>query len=82
MSKQKFLIYINRLVEKNVNSKTVLAEKAKISRVTFYKLLSGEIEEARLSTFINLAYALDVHPVELIRRYFSVDTDQPNSLQP
>ena len=75
MSKQKFLIYINRLVEKNVNSKTVLAEKAKISRVTFYKLLSGEIEEARLSTFINLAYALDVHPVELIRRYFSVDTD-------
>jgi hypothetical protein len=38
-------------------------------------LLSGEIEEARLSTFINLAYALDTHPVELIRRYFSVDTD-------
>jgi DNA-binding Xre family transcriptional regulator len=70
MSKQHFLSYINLLVANSPYNKTILAERARVSRQALHKLLSGEVEEAKLSTMINVAYALDVHPIELIRRFF------------
>lgn len=75
MSKTNFLNYINEVALKSRFNKTVLAERAKVSRVTFHKLLNGEIDEAKMSTMVNLAHALEVHPVELMKRYFSTDTE-------
>jgi DNA-binding Xre family transcriptional regulator len=76
VSKQYFLNYLNELVDKSSFNKTILAERAKISRVTLHKLLNGDVEESKLSTMVNLAYALDVHPFELIRRYFAASPVQ------
>ncbi len=71
MSKLDFLSYINVLVVNSPHTKSLLAEKIGVSRSTLHRILSGEVEEARLSTLVNLAYALGVHPFELLRRYFA-----------
>ena len=53
-------------------TKSKVIEKGKMSRQGFYKILDEKVtDEIKLSTFISLAVALDVHPLVLIRHYFS-----------
>jgi len=47
------------------------AKRSKLSRAAVYKVLNAEIREVRLSTFIKFAYALEVHPLEMMRVFFS-----------
>ncbi len=86
MPHRNFQEYLIDLTEKSKISKSELAERANISRVTLHKLLNGEIKEAKLSTFMNLAYALNTHPIELLRRYHAseniampIPTPQPTA---
>lgn len=59
----------NNIKEKNLTIKGT-AEKAGISRQNLHKILNGEIAQAKLSTFIKLAIALDEHPEDLFLAYF------------
>jgi transcriptional regulator with XRE-family HTH domain len=45
-----------------------LARKAGVTRTTYYKLMKGETEQAKLGTILQLANALEVHPLALLRR--------------
>jgi len=49
---------------------TETARRAGITRQALYKLLDQRVTEARLSTLIKIARALNVHPLALIRRLF------------
>lgn len=55
-----------------------IAKKANISRQTWYKLINAEIEEAKLSTLINLASALDLNPLTLLQTYFRGHNFRPH----
>lgn len=68
MAATDFADYINRQIYELNLTKTEVAKRAGISRQALYKLLNMEVEEAKLSTFIRLAHALEVHPLDLIRR--------------
>jgi len=61
-------------------SLTETAKRAGITRQALYKLLDGRASEARLSTLIKLAHALNVHPLMLIRRLFSARRFPPTVL--
>jgi transcriptional regulator with XRE-family HTH domain len=47
------------------------AKRAGLSRQALYKVLDERVAEAKLSTLIKLAHALNVHPLALMRRLFS-----------
>jgi len=49
---------------------SLVAKKSDMSRHNLYKLLAGNAVNARMSTLVKLAYALQVHPMELIRHAF------------
>lgn len=49
---------------------TEIAQKAGISRQTWYKLLNADIGEAKLSTIAKLSKALHVPPEDIISIYF------------
>ncbi|MEZ5449629.1 MAG: helix-turn-helix transcriptional regulator [Thiolinea sp.] len=57
-------------------SHTEIARRTGLSRQTRYKLLNGDIQEAKFSTLIKVSRALNVHPVELLSLYFSPHTLQ------
>lgn len=79
MSQQQLVFFLNQLADRSPHSKSQLATRAGLSRAGLYKLLNGEIEEARMSTLARLAHALDVHPMELFKRYFQErSTDGPS----
>ena len=48
MSKLDFLSYINVLVVNSPHTKSLLAEKIGVSRSTLHRILSGEVEEAKV----------------------------------
>ncbi|MCL5774537.1 MAG: helix-turn-helix transcriptional regulator [Firmicutes bacterium] len=50
-------------------SKAEIARRAKISRTELYSILKGDIRQTRLTTFIGLAEALQVHPLTLITHF-------------
>lgn len=52
-------------------SKSELARRAGISRQGLYKVLAGEVEESKMSTFLKLAHALETHPTLLMQALFS-----------
>jgi len=54
---------------KNWNN-TDVVRRANISRRTWYRLLSADIQEAKLSTLIKVATALDTTVTELLQIYF------------
>ena len=70
MGSEAFGAYLTQRAKKLGLTKKALAERAKISRQELYKLLNRDIQEAKLSTLIGLAKALEVHPIELIRKIF------------
>lgn len=47
-----------------------VANRAKIARQTWYRLLNAEIEEAKLSTLARLADALGLHVMSLLKVYY------------
>lgn len=47
-----------------------LSRRSKISRQSLYRLLNGEVSQARLTTFSKLANALEIHPLDLLRAFF------------
>jgi DNA-binding Xre family transcriptional regulator len=71
MNRAKFAIVLNQLIEKKGFNKKQLAQHSGISRATLYNVLQGNVGEARLSTLIKLASALDAHPLELLTPYFA-----------
>ncbi len=70
MHKLEFSNLVKRLIQQNGLSKTALSTKAQISRTSLYKLLNGDVTEAKLSTIINLSHALEIPPLELLKPYF------------
>ncbi len=70
MHKLEFSNLVKRLIQQNGLSKTALSTKAQISRTSLYKLLNGDVAEAKLSTIINLSHALEIPPLELLKPYF------------
>ncbi|MFT5706810.1 MAG: DNA-binding Xre family transcriptional regulator [Oceanospirillaceae bacterium] len=58
------------IIAKNITKKQ-LAQNSGISRATLYNVLQGNVSEARLSTLIKIAAALDAHPIELLTPYFN-----------
>lgn len=73
---------LSQQIEETKINRTQLAKQANISRQTLYKLLNAEIEEAKLSTLIKLSHALKLHPVDLMRVFFSasnLNTNQPDN---
>lgn len=56
-----------------------LAEKAELSRQGLYKLLKGEMDQAKYATLAKFAHALGVHPVELLYHAFWKSKSLPSS---
>lgn len=71
MNRDKFEAILQQLITAKGISKKQLAQSCGISRATLYNILQGNVAEARLSTLIKLAAALDTHPLELLKPYFS-----------
>jgi transcriptional regulator with XRE-family HTH domain len=71
MNRDKFEVFLKEIITAKGLSKIQLAQKSGISRATLYNVLQGNVAEARLSTLVKLAAALDVHPLELLTPYFS-----------
>ncbi|MDQ5770300.1 NBR1-Ig-like domain-containing protein [Thiothrix subterranea] len=70
MSAQDLAKYIkNRLTALNMTM-VAAAERSKISRQTWHKLLNADIDEARLSTLMKVAETLQTHPLSMLRIYF------------
>ena len=71
MSKMSLATHLrDRVIEMGV-SNSEIAKRAHISRQTWYKLLNADIEEARLSTLMRVASALDTHIVDLLKFYYA-----------
>lgn len=67
---------------KELNYSTASAARSSgLSRQTWYKLLSADIEEAKLSTLIRVAETLYILPASLIALYFTGSTVQHKILQ-
>lgn len=71
MPKLNFSTLLISLAEQSGLSKKAIAERANISRTALYNLFNGEVSEAKLSTIVNLANALDIPPIELLKPYFN-----------
>jgi transcriptional regulator with XRE-family HTH domain len=51
-------------------SNTDVASRANISRLTWYRLLNGDIAEAKISTLVGIAKALNLHLYQLLSTRF------------
>ncbi|MEH6444697.1 MAG: NBR1-Ig-like domain-containing protein [Oceanospirillaceae bacterium] len=71
MNNYRFNAVLNNLIGAKNITKKQLALNSGISRATLYNVLQGNVSEARLSTLIKIAAALDAHPIELLTPYFS-----------
>lgn len=82
MSAQDLALFL-RLEMGRRNIKNVdIARKANISRRTWYRLLDADIQEAKLSTLIKVANALDTTVTELLQIYFegkSINSERAKS---
>jgi transcriptional regulator with XRE-family HTH domain len=78
--------YIRQQLEKSGMTVAEFARRAKLSRQGVYNILNADFEQARLSTFIQLANALKIHPLDFLRIFFnrwefpSANTTRTNSL--
>ncbi len=71
MATKELSAYILQRIRQLGLTKTQVIERSKLSRQAFYNILNDRIlEETKLSTFITLAHALEVHPLILMRQYF------------
>ena len=70
MSAKDLANYLESRVAMLGMSKSETARRADISRQTWYRFLSGDVNDAKLSTMIRLADALETTPMQLLRLYF------------
>jgi transcriptional regulator with XRE-family HTH domain len=77
METQAFSDYLRHCMDKQQLTIKGTAERAGISRQNLHKILNGGISQARLTTFIQLAHALNEHPLHLFRAFFD-RTDFPS----
>jgi DNA-binding XRE family transcriptional regulator len=85
MSAKDLANYLDQRVAMLGLSKSEAARRADISRQTWYRLLSADVTDAKLSTMIRLADALETTPMQLLRLYFegtiAADAEVSNHLQ-
>ncbi len=62
--------YLEQVMVKTGNSKSGLARTAGISRYTLYRILSGELEEIKITNIIRLAGALNIDAQAIMTIYF------------
>ncbi|MGB3917399.1 helix-turn-helix transcriptional regulator [Thiothrix litoralis] len=74
MSSKDFADYLGQRVARLGLSKSEVARRADISRQTWYRLLSAEVTDAKLSTMARLAEALETTPLHLLSIYFGEET--------
>ncbi len=71
MATKELSAHISQRIRQLGVTKTQVIKRSKLSRQAFYNILNDKIlEETKLSTFISLAHALEVHPLILMRQYF------------
>lgn len=71
--------FLRARMEELVLSNSEVAKRANLSRQTWHKLLNEKIGEAKLSTLIRLAGALEIHPMTLLQTYFQFEENtMPN----
>ncbi|EIJ35319.1 helix-turn-helix domain-containing protein [Thiothrix nivea] len=74
MSAKDLASYLKQRVRSLGLTKSEAARRADISRQTWYRLLDAEIHDAKLSTLIRLAGALQTTPLHLLYLYFAEET--------
>lgn len=70
MSAQALSRFLRKRMRLQGLNNSQLALKAGISRQTWYGLLNADIKEAKLSTLMQIAVVLQVHPMEMMSVYF------------
>ncbi len=63
-------LFLRQQMRRKGLSSTVIANRAGISRQTWYNILNANIKETRLSTLVSVAEVLDVRPLQLLDVYF------------
>ncbi|WMP15874.1 helix-turn-helix domain-containing protein [Thiothrix lacustris] len=76
MSAKDLADYLGQRVARLGISKSEVARRADISRQTWYRLLSEDITDAKLSTMVRLAEALETTPMFLLNIYFGEETSE------
>jgi transcriptional regulator with XRE-family HTH domain len=71
MSSEDLALFLREKMGEQRVTNTEMVRRTSISRRTWYRLLSADIEEAKLSTLVKLANALNVSVAELVQIYFS-----------
>lgn len=71
MSAQAVSAFLRRTMVRQGLNNSQVASRAGISRQTWYNLLNADIQEAKLSTIMSVAKALDVPPNVLTDIYFN-----------
>ena len=62
--------YLEQVMVKAGSNKSSLARTAGISRNTLYRILSGDLEEIKITSIIRLAEALNIEPHAIMAIYF------------
>ncbi|MEB4591845.1 helix-turn-helix transcriptional regulator [Candidatus Thiothrix sp. Deng01] len=81
MSAKDLADYLRHRVGSLGFSKSEAARRADISRQTWYRLLNAEISDAKLSTLIRLAEALETTPLHILQIYFGEEVFNNSSAQ-
>lgn len=70
MSEENLAIYLEERLKELGLSKSEAARRADISRQTWYRLEGVEAADTKLSTIVQIAGALETHPMTLLQVYF------------
>lgn len=71
MSASDLANFIKSHLQRNGLSVTELARQAGLTRQSLHSFLQGQIEQTRLATFSQIAEALKIHPIDLLRIFFA-----------
>lgn len=71
MSAEDLALFLRKKMGEQCTTNTEMVRRTGISRRTWYRLLNSDIEEAKLSTLIKLANALNVSVTQIVQIYFS-----------
>lgn len=71
MSAEDLALFLRQRMGERKATNTEMVKKTNLSRRTWYRLLNADIEEAKLSTLIKLANALDLSVSQLVDIYFN-----------
>lgn len=74
MSARDLSSYLDERIKNLGMSKSEAARRAEVSRQTWYRLVNAEIQDVKLSTLSRLAYALETHPLVILKIYFGEET--------